>query len=173
MPSVCLYLQTHQPYRLKNFSVFDIGQNQDYFDVSANKNYLERIVRKSYLPTNKLLLELVHQHKGKFKVAFGLSGVLLEQLEESFPEVIKDFQKLTATGCCEILSETYHHSLAYLYSSEEFKEQVALHNRQIKKLFNVQPKVFRNTELILSNQMAKQIGEMGYRAILGEGADYI
>ncbi|MEK7172812.1 MAG: alpha-amylase, partial [Patescibacteria group bacterium] len=136
MPSVCLYLQTHQPYRLKNFSIFDIGQNHDYFDTPANKNYLERITRKSYLPTNKLLLELIRQHRGKFKVALGLSGVLLEQLEESFPAVIEGFQKLTATGCCEILGETYHHSLAYLYSPSEFQTQVAMHNRKIKKLFN-------------------------------------
>jgi len=173
MPSVCLYLQTHQPFRLKNYSVFDIGQNSDYFDEQRNHNYLARIVKKSYLPTNRILLNLIRQYKGYFKVSFGLSGVLLEQLEKHFPEVINDFQELVNTGCCEILAETYHHSLAYLYSAEEFKAQVALHRQKIKKLFGYAPKVFRNTELMLNNEMAKAVEEMGYRAILGEGADYI
>ena len=173
MPSVCFYLQTHQPFRLRNYSVFDIGQNDDYFDEQRNREYLSRIVRKSYLPTNRILLELIRQQRGKFKVSFGLSGVLLEQLEKHFPDVIDDFQKLVATGCCEILAETYHHSLAYLYSAEEFKQQVALHRQKIKKLFNYKPTVFRNTELMLSNEMAKTVEEMGYKAILGEGADYI
>jgi len=173
MPSVCFYLQTHQPFRLRAYSVFDIGQTHDYFDYQRNYDYLARIVRKSYLPTNRLLLNLIRQYQGRFKVSFGLSGVLLEQLEKHFPEVISDFQALVKTGCCEILAETYHHSLAYLYSSEEFKTQVWLHRQKIKKLFNYVPKAFRNTELMLNNEMAKCIQEMGYKAILGEGADYI
>lgn len=173
MPSICLYLQTHQPLRLRNYTIFDIGENQDYFDEQRNYDYLSRIVKKSYLPTNKMLLELVKKHNGKFKLALGLSGVLLEQLENDFPEVISDFQKLVKTGCCEILAETYYHSLAYLYSPEEFKKQVNLHKQKIKKLFNYEPKVFRNTELMLSNEMAAMVEKMGFQAILGEGADYI
>ncbi|MDD5750039.1 MAG: glycoside hydrolase family 57 protein [Candidatus Pacebacteria bacterium] len=173
MPSVCLYLQTHQPFRLKNYSVFDIGGDDDYFDQQRNYDYLARITRKSYLRTNKILLDLIRQHQGHFKIAFGLSGVLLEQLEKHFPEVIGGFQELVKTGCCEILAETYHHSLAYLYSPEEFKAQIALHRRKIKSLFGYSPKAFRNTELMLSNEMARAVEEMGYKTILGEGADYI
>ncbi len=173
MPSICFYLHVHQPLRLRKFSIFDIGNNQPYFDEEKNRGYLERIVRKSYLPTNKILLDLIKDTRGKFKVSFSITGILLEQLERSFPEVIKSFQDLVKTGCAELLSETYYHSLAYLYSKEEFKRQVKLHQKKIKELFDFTPKVFRNTELMFNNEMAKFVQDMGYKGILAEGADHI
>ncbi len=173
MSSVCFYLHTHQPYRIRHFSVFDIGRDLPYFDDEKNKMYLARIVRKSYLPTNKIILDLIRETKGRFKASLSLTGTLLEQLEEHHPEVIKSFQKLVNTGCVEVLAETYHHSLAYLYSKEEFKKQVALHRQKIRGLFGSEPKAFRNTELMFSNEMAGFVQEMGYRAMLAEGADYI
>jgi alpha-amylase len=63
--------------------------------------------------------------------------------------------------------------LAFLYSPEEFKTQVELHRQKIKKLFNQEPKVFRNTELIFNNHLAQVVEEMGYTGILSEGADHI
>ncbi len=173
MPSVCFYLHAHQPLRLRRFSVFDIGNNQSYFDQEKNKAYLERIVRKSYLPTNKILLDLIRNTEGRFKVSFSITGTLLEQLERDFPQVIKSFQDLFNTGCVELLSETYYHSLAYLYSKEEFKKQVELHKKKTKKLFNYTPKVFRNTELMFNNEMAKFVQDMGYKGILAEGWDSV
>jgi len=173
MPSICLYLHAHQPLRLRNFSIFNIGKNHSYFDEERNRAYLERIVRKSYLVTNKILLDLIKDTKGKFKVSFSITGILLEQLEKDFPAVIKSFQDLIRTGCVELLSETYYHSLTYLYSKEEFKEQVKLHREKIKKLFNYAPQIFRNTELMFNNEMAKFIEKMGYQGILAEGADHI
>lgn len=173
MPSVCFYLHAHQPSRLRQFSVFDIGNDKPYFDEEKNKSYLKRIVRKSYLPANKILLDLIKETKGEFKVSFSITGTLLEQLEEGFPEVIESFRDLVNTGSVELLSETYYHSLAYLYSKKEFKKQVALHKKKIKKLFGYTPEVFRNTELIFNNEMAKFVQEMGYKGILAEGVDRV
>lgn len=173
MASICFYLHCHQPFRLKKFSVFDIGNNSSYFDDEKNKAYLERIVRKSYLPTNKILLDLIKRTKKRFKVSFSITGTLLEQLEKDFPEVIKSFQDLVKTGCVELLSETYYHSLAYLYSKEEFKKQILLHRKKLKEIFDYEPIVFRNTELIFNNEMASFIEKMGYQGILAEGVDYI
>lgn len=173
MASVCFYLHTHQPYRIKRFSVFDIGKGLPYFDDEKNKMYLERIVRKSYLPTNRILLDLIKETKGKFKVSLSITGTLLEQLEKYYPGVIKSFQKLVNTGCVELLAETYYHSLAYLYSKEEFKKQVALHRQKIRGLFGSEPKAFRNTELMFNNEMANFVQGMGYQTMLAEGADYI
>ncbi len=173
MLAVCFYLHIHQPERIRNFSVFDIGKNQPYFDDKKNKFYLERIVRKSYLPTNKILLDLIKNSNGKFKVSFSITGILLDQLEESYPEVIESFKELVNTGSVELLSETYYHSLSYLYSKEEFKKQVDLHNKKLKKIFNYKPTIFRNTELMFNNEMAKFVQEMGYKGILTEGWDPI
>jgi alpha-amylase len=118
------------------------------------------------------MLHLI-ENNPKFKISYSLSGVLLEQLEAYYPEVIESFKKLVKTGNVEILDETYHHSLAFLYSKEEFKEQVMMHNKKIKSLFKFTPKVFRNTELIYSNEIAKYVEEMGYKGILAEGVDHV
>ncbi|MEM4259769.1 MAG: glycoside hydrolase family 57 protein [Candidatus Woesearchaeota archaeon] len=173
MTSICFYFQVHQPYRIRKYRVFDIGHNTNYFDDAKNKFVIEKVANKCYLPTNKIMLDLINKYNGKFKVAYSFTGVVLEQFEEYTPEVIESFQKLNDTGYVEILSETYHHSLSYLYSKKEFKEQVNLHKHKIKSLFNQKPKIFRNTELIYNNELAHFIEDMGYKGIIAEGADHI
>ena len=170
--TISFYLHVHQPFRINNFSVFDIGHNKPYFNDERNRFYLERIIKKSYLSTNKILLDLIKKTDGKFRISLSITGVVLDQLEH-YPEALKSFQNLVKTGCVEILSETYYHSLAYLYSREEFKKQVKEHKKLIKKLFNYTPTVFRNTELIYNNEMAGVVEDMGYKAILAEGWDPI
>ena len=127
--SVCFYFQVHQPYRLRNYSVFDIGENSNYFDDQKNEFIMKKVMDKCYLPTNKAMLDLLHRHP-EFKVSYSLSGVFLQQLEEYAPEGIESFRDLVKTGRVELLSETYHHSLAFLYSKKEFEEQVKLHKKK-------------------------------------------
>jgi alpha-amylase len=177
MPAVCFYFQVHQPMRVKRYRIFDIGSDQEYFNDSSdrdtnNRRVLEKVVRKSYLPTSRLLLELLKRHP-EFKVSFSFSGVFLEQLEAWAPEALEAFQALVATGRAEVLAETYYHSLAFLYSAEEFERQIALHSKTVKRLFGVTPTTFRNTELIYNNTLAQAVEKMGYKAILAEGADHI
>ena len=173
MVSVCFYFQVHQPIRLRKFSVFEIGRNLNYFDDRKNEAIIKKITHKCYLPANKLILDLINSNHGKFKVSYSMSGVLLEEMERFAPEVIESFKKLVDTGSVEILDETYHHTLSYLYSKDEFREQVGLHNKKVRQLFGCRPKVFRNTELIYNNEIAKTAEEMGYKAVLAEGADHI
>ena len=177
MPSVCFYFQVHQPYRIKNYRVFDIGKDSEYFNDDSerdlnNKKILQKVSGKSYLPANAVLLELLKKHP-EFRVSFSLSGVFLEQIEKDSPETLESFQKLVNTGRVEILSETYHHSLSFLYSQKEFRKQVDLHSKKVKKLFNVSPKVFRNTELIYNNALAKEVEKMGFKGVISEGADHV
>ena len=131
------------------------------------------VAQKCYLPMNDLLLQLIRKYKKKFKLSFSISGVCLDQFEQNAPEVIDSFRALAETGCVEFLGETYQHSLAFLYSPEECKSQVEMHARRIKDLFGQKPKVFRNTELIYNNDLARFIEDMGYAAILAEGADHV
>ncbi len=173
MVKVCMYFQVHQPWRLRKYSVFEIGRNPDYFDHVQNREVLERVAKKCYIPANNLLLHLIKHLDGKLKVSFSLTGSVVEQFEHYLPEVLDSFKELANTGCVEFLSETYHHSLAFIYSKEEFKAQVQLHKRMIKRLFNQTPKVFRNTELIYNNELAAYLEGMGYKGVLAEGADHI
>ncbi|MEY4534076.1 MAG: hypothetical protein RLZZ246_394 [Planctomycetota bacterium] len=170
MAAVCFYFQVHQPFRLRRYSVFDT--DPFYFDNDKNREILLKVADKCYRPTTRLLLDLVRRHDRRFRVSFSLSGVVLEQLEAWAPDVIGLFQELGATGACEFIAETSHHSLSFLFSRAEFNEQVALQEARIARLFGQQPTTFRNTELIYLNELAGHIAWMGrHRTILCEGLD--
>ncbi len=172
MPSVCFYFQVHQPMRLRHYTVFD--EDERYFDESKNAAICKKVANKCYLPANRTLLKLIQQHKGRFKIAYSLTGVLLEQLEMYAPEVLSTFHALAETGCVEFLAETYYHSLSFLYSRQEFVEQVKKHVATMENLFGQTPTVFRNTELIYNNELALLIEAMGcFDAVITEGADHI
>ncbi len=171
--SICLYFQVHQPTRLRLYRFFDIGKDSHYYDDFANRTILRRVAQKCYLPMNKVLLKAIKASKGQFKVAFSISGSALEQFDRYAPEVLDSFKKLADTGCVEFLCETYYHSLASIASPAEFKFQVEKHKEAIKQYLGVEPKVFRNTELVYSDQIGKQVYEMGFKTILTEGARHI
>ena len=173
MKSICLFFQVHQPFRHRRYHFFDIGNDHYYYDDYANETIMRKVAEESYLPTNKLLLKLADELEGKFKVAFSITGLALEQFELYAPEVIESFHKLAKTGCVEFLSETYSHSLSSLNDKDIFEKQVKLHDQRIFKLFGHKPRVFRNTEMIYSDKIGAQIAEMGYSAMLTEGAKHI
>lgn len=171
--SVCLYFQVHQPTRLRLYRFFDIGKDSHYYDDFANRTILKRIAQKCYLPMNELLLQEIKSRKGKFRLAFSISGSALEQFARYTPEVLDSFKALADTGCVEFLSETYYHSLASLGAPAEFEHQVLKHKAAIQEYFGVTPTTFRNTELIYSDSIGKQVYDMGFKAMLTEGARHI
>jgi alpha-amylase len=173
MPDLCFYFQVHQPFRLRKYKVFDISHNHLYFDNTKNREIMHRVSKKCYIPMNNLILKLIDETGGKFKVAYSITGTALEQFEKYAPHVLESFQQLNDTGRVEFLSETYYHSLSYLYSKEEFKEQVDMHRKKIYELFKQKPVVFRNTELIYNNEMANFVEKLGFKGMLAEGADHI
>jgi alpha-amylase len=173
MPVVCLYFQVHQPRRLRHYTFFDIDRVPSYEDEEANRLLLNRVADKCYLPANRLLLDQIRRHGDAFRIAFSLTGVVLEQLEQNRPDVLDSFKELADTGCVEFLNETYHHSLAFLFSYREFRQQVLQHKRKIKSLFGQTPTTFRHTELIYNNDLAHAVEKMGCRTILAEGAERI
>ena len=173
MLTVCPYFHVHQPYRIKHFRVFDIGNDNEYFNDSSetdlnNRRIIEKVANKSYRPTNKILQELLDTHP-EFRFALSFSGTVLDQFEEYAPDVLESFQKLVSSGRVEILADTYHHSLAFFYSVPEFERQVNQHKERIQQLFGVSPKVFRNTELSYRNDLAKWCEDNGYVGIMAEG----
>src|SRR5574344_488656 len=173
MKSICFYFQVHQPFRLKQYRFFDIGREHHYFDDRQNAWILRRVADKCYLPANKLMLDLINECHGAFKICYSISGVALDQFERFTPQVIDSFRALAQTGCVEFLAETYCHSLAALASEQEFKAQVKIHSDRIEALFGQKPKVFRNTELIYSDGIGQMVSDMGFGAQITEGAKNI
>ena len=178
MTSICIYFEVHQPFRLNRFSVFNIGVNENnklnYFNRELNQEIFEKVARKCYLPTNQLLLDLINKHNGKFRISFSITGTFVEYCEQHAPSVIESFKELFKTGCVDLIEETYFHSLSSLYDDlDEFEEQVKMHQNMINNVFNYRPKIFRNTEAIYDNRIAKKVEEMGYKGIITEGTEKI
>ncbi len=174
---ITLYLHVHQPWRVRDYSIFDTAGHHDYFlDNSAtdrnNRLVFEKVAEKSYRPMNQLLQRLLDSNPD-FKLSLSITGTFVEQAQEYAPDVLDSFKALIATGRVEVVAETYHHSLAFFYSPAEFDRQVELHREMVQRLFNVTPTAFRNTELAYNNQLATWADKAGYKAILAEGWDPI
>jgi alpha-amylase len=170
---VVFYFQVHQPYRLRHYTFFDIGSGASWFDDAENERILRRVAERCYLPMNALLLRHCEELGPLFRCAFSLSGTLLLQLERWAPEALESFVRLAATGQVEFLCETSHHSLASQVDMAEFARQVRAQAARVEELFGARPTTFRNTELVISRDVARAVEELGFEALLGEGADHL
>lgn len=173
MKTICFYFQIHQPFRLKRYRFFNIGKDHYYYDDFSNENIMQKIASDSFVPANRMLFDLINQYKGRFKVAFSISGTALEQLEIYAPEVLSGLRELANTGSVEFLAETYAHSLASIYDPIDFKSQVKQHSDKIEMLFDQKPVTFRNTELIYSDDIGKTISELGYNKVITDSAKHV
>lgn len=154
MPDVCLYFQVHQPHR---------------FDDKLNREILNRVADKCYLPANEMFRKRITESHGLFRMALSLTGTVIEQFRKYRPDVLESFQELVATGGVELLAETYHHSLAFLYSEKEFQRQSDMHLDLMEECFSVRPRVFRNSELIYDNVIAARAETLGFEGVIAEG----
>ena len=175
--AIVLYLHVHQPYRIRHYTALEPGNAHNYFDAAyeaqtSNERILRKVAEKSYLPANRRLIQIINNNPA-FKLSLSITGLVLEQLEQWSPEALQSFKDLVATGRVELVGETYHHSLAFFYSRDEFEAQVAMHREKIESLFGQTPKVFRNTELAYNNDIAYWADKAGYTGILAEGWDPI
>ncbi|MEE9405576.1 MAG: glycoside hydrolase family 57 protein, partial [Algisphaera sp.] len=172
MAIVNLYLQMHQPYRLRHYGAFE--NHDHYFDHDLNEEITRRVVLRSYRPVTRLLLDATLRHAGAFRFSLSITGTLVEQLNAIAPDVLDTLRRLAETGCVEFLAETYHHNLSGLQSPEFFAQELSRHSAMIDKNFGQTPVVVRNTELLYNDQVAQHIDTSGrYRGVLTEGADTI
>jgi alpha-amylase len=175
---IVLYLHVHQPFRVREYSVFETADRHDYFDETSwdtdrnNEKVFLKVADKSYRPMNALLKKLLDSHPD-FKLSLSITGTFIEQAEKWAPDVLDSFRQLVDTGRVEIVAETYYHSLAFFYSRSEFVRQVQQHQDKIRAVFGVESKVFRNTELAYNNELAMWAEEAGFKGILAEGWDPI
>ena len=171
--AICFYFQVHQPFRLKRYRFFDLGHDHYYYDDFSNESIMRKVAEKCYIPANKIILDLIQKHKGKFKVTFSLSGLVINQFRLYAPDVLESFRKLGETGMVEFLAETNSHSLVSLRSRSEFERQVIKHQEMLKEFLGVEATSFRNTELIYSDTIGSWVADMGFKSVLTEGAKHV
>ena len=178
MRAICLYLHLHQPWRYERYSVFDVAHDHnywdeiDYYDKQNNQRIFDKVYEKSYQPMLNLLEENIRRHPD-FKVSLSITGTWLEQAELWHKDLIHQIRRMVKTGQCEIVAETYYHSMSFFYNRTEFEEQVRMHAKKIEQMFGVRPRVFRNTEFAYNDEVGKWAASQGYRAVLAEGWDKI
>ena len=178
MRAICLYLHLHQPWRYERYSIFDVAHDHnywdeiDYYDKQNNQRIFDKVYEKSYQPMLNLLEENIRKHRN-FKVSLSITGTWLEQAEAWHKDLIHQIRRMVKTGQCEIVTETYYHSMSFFYNRDEFEAQVKLHAAKIKQLFGVTPRAFRNTEFSYNDEVGRWAAEQGYKAVLTEGWDKI
>ncbi len=171
MTAIVFYFQVHQPFRLRRYTYFDIGEREDYFDDELNELVMKRVAERCYVPMADVLLEAIERTDGRFRCAFSISGTALEQMEAWVPDALSRFQELADTGAVEFLCETSHHSLAWIGDAAEFADQVAAQRARVRELFGAEPRTFRNTELIVDAKLPPWVEARGFDVLLAEGAD--
>ena len=173
MKTICLYFEIHNIINLKRYRCFDIGRDHYYYDDYENERSINDVAERSYIPALGALIDMAKANNGAFKVALSVSGVALEQLETYAPRVIELLHELNETGCVEFLCEPYSHGLSSLANEECFRDDVERMRTKVKQMFGKEPKVFRNSSLIYSNEIGSIIADMGFKGILTEGAKHV
>lgn len=173
MKTICLYFEIHQNIHLKRYRFFDIGTDHYYYDDYENARSITETADRSYVPALEALIEMAERYGSYFKCAISLSGCAIEQLENHAPQVIELLQKLNETGCVEFLAEPYSHGFSSLKNPESFKEEVQRLCRKVKSLFGQDPKIFRNSCLIYSDEIGELVAGMGFKGMLAEGAKHV
>ncbi len=173
MKTICLYFEIHQNIHLKRYRFFDIGTDHYYYDDYENERSIVETAEKSYIPSLNTLIEMAKENKGYFKCSLSLSGCSIELLELYVPQVIELIKELVDTGCCEILAEPYSHGLSSLANEESFKSEVKHLCSKVKNVFGVEPKIFRNSALIYTDEIGRMVSDLGFKGMLAEGAKHI
>ena len=173
MKTVCLYFEIHQNIHLKRYRFFDIGTGHYYYDDYENARSISETAERSYVPALTALIEMANANPGFFKCAISLSGCAIEQLENHAPQVIELLQQLNETGCVEFLAEPYSHGFSSLKNEECFKDEVQRLCKKVKLLFGKEPKIFRISCLIYSDEIGELVAGMGFKGMLAEGAKHV
>ena len=173
MKTICLYFEIHQNIHLKRYRFFDIGTDHYYYDDYENERSITETAERSYIPALNALIEMAQQYGDYFKCAFSLSGSAIELLECHSPQVIELLQKLSNTGCVEFLAEPYSHGFSSLANEACFKEEVVRLCKKVKDLFGQEPKIFRNSCLVYSDEIGAMVASMGFKGVLTEGAKQV
>lgn len=171
--AICFYFQVHQPFRLKRYRFFDLGHDHYYYDDFTNESIMRKVADNCYLPANAIILDQIQKNKGKFKVTFSLTGLVIKQFQLYAPEVLDSFRKLAETGMVEFLAETESHSLASIKTRSEFEHQINAHREMLREHIGYESTSFRNTELIYSDQIGSWVADMGFKSMLTEGAKHV
>ncbi|MBR4741586.1 MAG: alpha-amylase, partial [Desulfovibrio sp.] len=168
MAAICLCITIHEPYDLRRYTIFDIGSQTPYENDDRSCNRILHTAQNCHLPLCDLLLKLINHYKGDFRLAISISGTACSCFAQYTPEVIDALKAMAATGCVEFIAEPDSHSLAFLYSKEEFAHQLKEHVHCIRTTLGKVCSTFRHPELLFSNELGELLSELNMHTVLTE-----
>jgi len=166
MVDLCLFFRVSEFNRLNNYRVYDIGKNQNYFDEKFIEDTISQTGYDVYINLNNYLAELFDKHQDKFKIVFSINGITLEHMKKYAPFVLDSFVQLVKRGNVEFVLEPYYNSLSSIYSKDEFEYQIVKQNEAIKDFFGVEPKIFRDSGFVFSNDLVDLYSQLGIKEVI-------
>ncbi|MDR1739869.1 MAG: alpha-amylase [Bacteroidales bacterium] len=173
MKTISIIFEVHQPMRLRKYRFFDIGAAHNYYDDYQNKYALKRFAEKAYFDANKTITALLKEYGNKFNVAFSFSGVVLDQMEWYYPELLTSFKKLVANNNVEVLAEPYSSGLAPWLGNNFWEDQIKNQQKKVKEIFGKDASVLMNTNLVYNDEIGERVAKMGFTGVITEGAKHI
>ncbi|MEM0457735.1 MAG: glycoside hydrolase family 57 protein, partial [Sulfolobales archaeon] len=154
-----------------------IEDPDELIDRELDRLIINRVVEKCYSPAldviKKSLLEASERYGWRYSIGMSISGTLIEQLEETNPQVLEKIRELVSLDLLEIVAEPYYHSLASELSREEFEHQLDFSREVLKEKLGREPVGAVNTELIYRDEIGCWIAEKGFRYTIIEGSERI
>lgn len=71
------------------------------------------------------------------------------------------------------MAEPYSHGFSSLINEDTFRDEVQRLCKKVKSLFGQEPKIFRNSCLIYSDDIGELVASMGFKGMLAEGAKHV
>jgi alpha-amylase len=167
---VNLIFRAHQPVRLREYTIFDIGLNSDYFDRKRTETAFRAACEDVYEPVAKCLLKILKANPG-FKASFSLSGTFIGMLESGNKNTLNSFKKLLKHERIEIVSQTFYNSVSILSSRGEFEDQLELNMKKAKSLFGKEPSFMLNTSRVYFNDIPDSAKKAGITGIITHGVE--
>ncbi|HDP73632.1 MAG TPA: hypothetical protein ENN46_01600 [Candidatus Woesearchaeota archaeon] len=165
-----IIFKVHQPLRLREYTIFDIGLNDNYFDRQRTESILSEACKNTYEPVAKSLLKILKEQPG-LKASFCLSGTFTELLKSRNKSTLNWFKKLLSHERIEVISQTFFNSVSILNSRSEFEDELKLHIKESKKLFGKSPAFMLNTSRVYFNDVADSAKNAGLKGIITAGLE--
>jgi len=171
-----LLFEVHQPLRIIPLTDvppgFRVEDPLELFNWDLNWAVFDRVAENVYVKASKILLEALRENE-EFKVSFSISGITLELMRRRAPQALELLRDIASTGRAEFIAQTYYHSLAWFVDIGEFTSQIADQVKLVEELLGYKPTSAENTEFIYNNDVACTLHNMGFKATVTEGVDWI
>ncbi|KXK27224.1 MAG: Glycosyl hydrolase family 57 [candidate division WS6 bacterium OLB20] len=171
--NVSLVFRMHQPVGLARFNHFRRqGRGFDqYFEVPApgESYYLRQHAARTYYPFNELLRSLLTGYED-FGFTLSVSGVMLEQLERTDPELLSSISQLAADRRVELTAQTYHNSYSWFYSHREYAQQLREHRAALRTYLRAKPRLLSVSSIMLTPELASFVSALGYKGVIVESS---